>query len=92
MHPRTIIHEHMTPAERDQAGIDDGLIRLSIGLEDPADPGRKRWGTAIRGLRTTSSLLAWEGMQGQEEALNARAIPHGAWMLRKTGRDVLAPP
>ncbi len=37
MHPRTITHEHMTQAERDKAGIDDGLIRLSVGLEDPGD-------------------------------------------------------
>ena len=37
MHPRTITHEHMTQEERDEAGIDDGLIRLSVGLEDPHD-------------------------------------------------------
>lgn len=37
MHPATITHEHMTPAERAAAGIDDGLIRLSVGLEDPQD-------------------------------------------------------
>jgi methionine-gamma-lyase len=37
MHPATITHEHMTPAERAAAGIDDGLIRLSVGLEDSAD-------------------------------------------------------
>jgi cystathionine beta-lyase/cystathionine gamma-synthase len=37
MHPATITHEHMTPQERAAAGIDDGLIRLSVGLEDPAD-------------------------------------------------------
>lgn len=37
MHPRTITHEHMTQAERDAAGIDDGLIRLSVGLENPQD-------------------------------------------------------
>ncbi len=37
MHPRTITHEHMTQEERDAAGIDDGLIRLSVGMEDPAD-------------------------------------------------------
>ncbi len=37
MHPRTITHEHMTQAERDLAGIDDGLIRLSVGLENPED-------------------------------------------------------
>ncbi|MCX6032441.1 MAG: aminotransferase class I/II-fold pyridoxal phosphate-dependent enzyme [Chloroflexi bacterium] len=37
MHPRTITHEHMTQEERDVAGIDDGLIRLSVGLENPED-------------------------------------------------------
>jgi methionine-gamma-lyase len=37
MHPATITHEHMTPAERAEAGIDDGLIRLSVGLENPED-------------------------------------------------------
>jgi cystathionine beta-lyase/cystathionine gamma-synthase len=37
MHPPTITHEHMSPQERAAAGIDDGLIRLSVGLEDPHD-------------------------------------------------------
>jgi len=37
MHPATITHEHMTPAERAAAGIDDGLIRLSVGLENSVD-------------------------------------------------------
>jgi len=37
MHPATITHEHMTPEERAAVGIDDGLIRMSVGLEDPAD-------------------------------------------------------
>lgn len=37
MHPATITHEHLTPQERATAGIDDGLIRLSVGLEDPGD-------------------------------------------------------
>jgi methionine-gamma-lyase len=37
MHPPTITHEHMTPEERTAAGIHDGLIRLSVGLENPED-------------------------------------------------------
>ena len=37
MHPPTITHEHMTREERMLAGIDDGLIRLSVGLETPED-------------------------------------------------------
>ena len=37
MHPPTITHEHMTSEERAAVGIDDGLIRLSVGLENPED-------------------------------------------------------
>ncbi len=37
MHPATITHEHMTPEERAAVGVDDGLIRLSIGLENVDD-------------------------------------------------------
>jgi cystathionine beta-lyase/cystathionine gamma-synthase len=37
MHPATITHEHMTPDEREVVGIDDGLIRLSVGLENSDD-------------------------------------------------------
>ncbi|MDZ7844140.1 MAG: aminotransferase class I/II-fold pyridoxal phosphate-dependent enzyme [Anaerolineales bacterium] len=37
MHPPTITHEHLSPEEREQAGIADGLIRLSVGLEDHRD-------------------------------------------------------
>jgi len=37
MHPATHSHFGMTPEEREAAGIFDGLIRLSVGLEDPED-------------------------------------------------------
>jgi cystathionine beta-lyase/cystathionine gamma-synthase len=37
MHPATITHEHMTPEERAAVGIEDGLIRLSVGLENTDD-------------------------------------------------------
>lgn len=36
-HPATHTHFPMTPEEREAAGIFDGLIRLSVGLEDPKD-------------------------------------------------------
>ena len=36
-HPATHTHDSMTPQERKAAGIYDGLIRLSVGLEDPGD-------------------------------------------------------
>jgi cystathionine beta-lyase/cystathionine gamma-synthase len=37
LHPATASHRSLTPAERAQVGIDDGLIRISVGIEDPGD-------------------------------------------------------
>ena len=36
-HPATTTHQRFSAAERDRLGITDDLLRLSIGLEDPAD-------------------------------------------------------
>ncbi len=36
-HPATMTHLSMPPPQREAAGIGDGLIRLSAGLEDTAD-------------------------------------------------------
>ena len=36
-HPATHTHHKMETSERKAAGIYDGLIRLSVGLEDPED-------------------------------------------------------
>jgi O-succinylhomoserine sulfhydrylase len=36
-HPATTTHHRFKPEERAALGIDDGLVRLSVGLEDPAD-------------------------------------------------------
>jgi O-succinylhomoserine sulfhydrylase len=36
-HPATTTHRMLTPAERVSAGVTDGLVRLSVGLEDPED-------------------------------------------------------
>jgi cystathionine gamma-synthase len=36
-HPASMTHASMTPEARRRAGITDGVIRLSIGIEDPAD-------------------------------------------------------
>ena len=36
-HPATMTHAAMTPAARAEAGISDRLLRLSVGIEDPAD-------------------------------------------------------
>ena len=36
-HPATTTHGRLSQAQRDQMGIGDGLVRLSIGLEDSVD-------------------------------------------------------
>jgi O-succinylhomoserine sulfhydrylase len=36
-HPATTTHQRLTPEQRAGLGIGDGLIRLSVGLEDSAD-------------------------------------------------------
>ena len=36
-HPATTTHQRLGPEERAQMGIGDGLVRVSVGLEDPQD-------------------------------------------------------
>ncbi|ETA50677.1 O-succinylhomoserine sulfhydrylase [Ponticoccus alexandrii] len=36
-HPGTTTHSRLTPEQREQLGISEGLVRLSVGIEDPAD-------------------------------------------------------
>lgn len=37
IHPATTTHGKMSPTDRQKAGITDGILRLSIGREDPQD-------------------------------------------------------
>ena len=37
LHPPTASHRSMSPAEREEIGISDGMLRLSVGIEDPED-------------------------------------------------------
>jgi O-succinylhomoserine sulfhydrylase len=36
-HPATTTHGRLTPQQREEAGISDGLIRVAVGLEDIDD-------------------------------------------------------
>ncbi|MBO9576126.1 MAG: aminotransferase class I/II-fold pyridoxal phosphate-dependent enzyme [Sphingobium sp.] len=36
-HPATTTHHNMGPEGRAEAGIEDGMLRLNVGLEDPQD-------------------------------------------------------
>jgi O-succinylhomoserine sulfhydrylase len=46
-HPATTTHGRLTPQERERAGISDGLVRVSVGLEAVVDLQRD----LERGLR-----------------------------------------
>jgi methionine-gamma-lyase len=48
-HPASMTHSPIAREERLKAGISDGLIRLSVGLEDPED--------IIRDLEQTFALI-----------------------------------
>ena len=36
-HPATTTHQRLSAEEKRQLGIEDGVVRLSVGLEDPDD-------------------------------------------------------
>ena len=36
-HPATTTHYRLTPEARAELGVTDGMMRLSVGLEDPID-------------------------------------------------------
>ena len=36
-HPATTTHQRLTTTERKRLGLDDAMVRLSVGLEDPLD-------------------------------------------------------
>jgi len=46
-HPATTTHGRLTPEQRAEAGIADGLVRISVGLEDVEDLKRD----LVRGLK-----------------------------------------
>jgi cystathionine beta-lyase/cystathionine gamma-synthase len=54
--PRWTSHAGWTPAERSASGIPDGFVRVSIGVEDPADLIRDFAGA----LAAAESALAGE--------------------------------
>ena len=36
-HPASTTHASVTPEKREEMGIGEGMLRLNVGLEDPAD-------------------------------------------------------
>ena len=54
-HPATMSHASMAPEQREEAGITDGLIRLSVGIES-TDDLRTDLDQALATARTTTSV------------------------------------
>jgi cystathionine gamma-synthase len=53
-HPATMSHASMAPEQREEAGITDGLIRLSVGIES-TDDLRTDLNQALEAARTTTA-------------------------------------
>ncbi len=53
-HPAALTHRLVEPAAKAEAGITDGLLRISVGLEDADD----LWADLSRGLAAAGSVLA----------------------------------
>ena len=52
MHPTTASARRITQAEREEAGIKENLIRVSVGLEDPDDVADDLLGAVQRALES----------------------------------------
>ncbi|WP_263091540.1 O-acetylhomoserine aminocarboxypropyltransferase/cysteine synthase family protein [Curtobacterium sp. RIT-PI-V] len=76
LHPATTTHAGKTAAERADQGIDDGLIRLSVGIEDVADLLRdlERGFAALRSGIDGESLEA-RGTSDAERASLEHSVP-----------------
>ncbi len=58
-HPATTTHQRLKDEERAALGIGDGLVRLSVGLEDPLDLPR-----ILRRRSTRASAPALRAVSG----------------------------
>jgi cystathionine beta-lyase/cystathionine gamma-synthase len=55
-HPVTMTHADVEESERKRVGITDGLVRLSVGLEDEEDLIDAHWNEALPPLRYSPKL------------------------------------
>jgi cystathionine gamma-synthase len=57
-HPATMTHLSMTPEARAEAGIGNGLVRFSVGIEDPSDLVADIRAACLRAERAACSSAA----------------------------------
>ena len=78
-HPATTTHQRLTPEQRAELGISDGLVRLSVGLEHPDD--------IIEDLLTALKRCdATDDFSAARYARRDGASRSGAWRLRRSRR------
>jgi O-acetylhomoserine (thiol)-lyase len=80
MHPSTTSHARLSDEERAQLGIDPGMLRVSIGIEDAADLIRDlRAGLDAAGAATESTVPATPGVvsSAHRAVLQHAAIARG---------------
>ncbi len=68
-HPATMTHASMDPAARTLAGIGDGLLRLSVGIEDPA-------------TSAPTSAAVWTGHPQPPRPAGGQLAPAGGGRLK----------
>lgn len=75
LHPATTTHAGRTAQERAEQGIDDGLIRLSVGIEDVADLVRdlERGFAAVRGAAGAGGRADGSGLEARVDPATERA-------------------
>jgi O-succinylhomoserine sulfhydrylase len=65
-HPSSTTHSRITAAERERAGITEGLLRISVGLEhlDDLKADLVRGLAAVRAGRCAQSASTWTTRSG----------------------------
>ena len=80
-HPATTTHQRLAPEERAHLGIGDGMVRLSVGLEDVEDL-KEDLAHALRGTRTRAPGRA----SGTTAGVKSKGKTKGRVALHARGR------
>jgi len=86
LHPATTTHAGRTAAERAALGIGDGLVRLSIGIEDVADLLRDlergfaavRAGASVAPVPSVASVVPVVGREARPAPVTSVTVLDGA--------------
>jgi cystathionine gamma-synthase len=89
-HPATMTHASMDPAARRAAGIGEGLLRLSVGIESVEDLARDLESGLRRAQRTPQSNTSAADRAADTRAVRDVAWPTGGGDLSRRRRQAVA--